>query len=309
MESYAKSKVPTPLKKRIEPLLYLLPFTIGIAIFTLYPIVNVFILSFKENYRHLTGKYSGFGFANYQAILNDPYFIQAIQITFKYVLIVIPFAVALSLIIANLLNQKTKLSGLFQTMYFLPLITSVTAVGLTWKYMFNYRSGIINFVLNLVGLDSVNWLQDPSANFWALCIYGIWSMMPFTIILLLSGLQNIDPRYYTAAKVDGASPLRIFFRITVPLLSPTIWLVVIINTISAFKVFNELFPLFQGPGIGHNLYTIVYYIYHQFRGLTPPKYGRAAAAAIVLFGLILIFTRIQFMIQRWNREIHGETSK
>lgn len=309
MNLYAKNLKNPPFKKRIEPFLYLLPFTIGVAIFTLYPIVNVFILSFKENYRHLTGKYSGFGFANYRSILKDPYFIQAIQITFKYVLIVIPFAVALSLIIANLLNQKTKLSGLFQTMYFLPLITSVTAVGLTWKYMFNYRSGIINFILNLFGLNSVNWLQDPNANFWALCIYGIWSMMPFTIILLLSGLQNIDPRYYTAAKVDGASSLRIFFRITVPLLSPTIWLVVIINTISAFKVFNELFPLFAGPGIGHNLYTLVYYIYHQFRGLTPPKYGRAAAAAIILFGLILIFTRIQFLIQRWNREIHGEKSK
>lgn len=303
------SQSSTPMvswKKKVEPFLYLLPFAFGVFVFTLYPILNVFLLSIKEGYKHLTGAYTGFGFANYAFVLKDPYFLQAIRITFQYVLVVIPIAVSLSIIFAYLLNQNIKFNGLFQTLYFLPMITSVTAVGLTWKYMFNYRNGIINFILNLVGLEGINWLQNPKANFAALCIYGIWSMMPFTIILLLSGLQNIDPRYYTAAKVDGASPLRIFFRITVPLLSPTIWLVVIINTISAFKVFNELFPLFSGPGIGHNLYTLVYYIYYQFRGLTPPKYGRAAAAAVILFLFILIFTRIQFMIRRWNSRIQGE---
>ena len=294
------------LKKKIEPFLYLLPFAVGVCIFTLYPIVNVFLLSIKENYKHLTGAYSGFGFANFAFILSDPYFLQAIRITFQYVLVVIPIAVSLSIIFASLLNQNIHFNGTFQTLYFLPMITSVTAVGLTWKYMFNYRSGIINFFLGLAGIPGVNWLQNPKANFWALCIYGVWSMLPFTIILLLSGLQNIDPGYYTAAKVDGASPIRIFFRITVPLLSPTIWLVIIINTISAFKVFNELFPLFSGPGIGHNLYTLVYYIYYQFRGLTPPKYGRAAAAAVVLFLLILIFTRIQFLIRKWNSRIQGK---
>lgn len=295
-----------PWRKRIEPFLYLLPFAIGIIVFTLYPIVNVFVLSFKENYKHLTGKFSGFGFANYTAIFDDPYFLQAIGVTFKYVFVVVPISTCLAILIANLLNQKIKFRGFFQTAYFLPMITSVTAVGLTWKYMFNYKSGVINFLLNLVGIESINWLQDPKANFAALCIYGIWSILPFTIIILLSGLQNIDPKFYTAAKVDGASPTMIFFRITVPLLSPTIWLIVIINTISTFKVFNELFPLFSGPGIGHNLYTLVYYIYHQFRGLTPPKYGRAAAAAMILFVIILGFTRIQFFIRQWGKRVHGE---
>ena len=269
-----------------KPLLYLAPFAVGVIVFSLYPIINVFVMSFKKNYKYLTGAYDGFGLDNYIYVLNSRDFRNAIGITFKYVLVAIPISMCLSIVIATLLNKNIKLRALFQTAYFLPMVTSVTAVGLTWKYMFNYKFGIIN------------WLQQPSANFWALAIYGIRSMMPFTIILLLSGLQNIDPMFYTAARVDGAKSLRIFFRITVPLLSPTIFLVLIINSISAFKVFNELFPLFSGPGVGKNLYTMVYYIYDQFRGRTPPKYGYAAAAAIILFVIIFIFTQIQQLIQK-----------
>lgn len=284
--------------RNLKPLLYLFPFLTGVAVFSLYPIVNVVIMSFKENYKYLTGKFSGYGFANYAYVLRSRDFQNAIQVTFKYVLIAIPVSMCLSIVIANLLNKKIKCRALFQTAYFLPMVTSVTAVGLTWKYMFNYKFGVINWLLNLFGIQSVNWLQNPASNFWALAIYGIWSMMPFTIILLLAGLQNIDPMFYTAARVDGAKGLRIFFRITLPLLSPTIFLVLIINSISAFKVFNELFPLFSGPGVGKNLYTMVYYIYEQFRGRTPPKYGYAAAAAVILFLIIFVFTMIQQWIQK-----------
>lgn len=284
--------------KRIEPFLYLAPFLIGIIIFTLYPIFNVFFMSFKENYKYLTGEFSGYGLNNFVQILSDPYFIQSLKNTFSYVLIVIPISTCLAIVFAVLLNQNIKLKALFQTAYFLPMVTSVTAVGMAWKFMFNYNSGLINFFLNLLGFESINWLQIASNNFAALVIFGIWNILPFTIILLLSGLQNIDPLYYTAAKVDGANTLTCFFRITLPLLAPTICMVLIVNTISTFKVFNELFPLFNGPGIAYNLFTVVYYIYYQFRGLTPPKYGLAAAAAIILFIIIFCFTMIQLYIQK-----------
>ena len=284
--------------KRIEPFLYLAPFLIGIIIFTLYPIFNVFFMSFKENYKYLTGEFSGYGLNNFVQILSGPYFIQSLKNTFSYVLIVIPISTCLAIVFAVLLNQNIKLKALFQTAYFLPMVTSVTAVGMAWKFMFNYNSGLINFFLNLLGFESINWLQIASNNFAALVIFGIWNILPFTIILLLSGLQNIDPLYYTAAKVDGANTLTCFFRITLPLLAPTICMVLIVNTISTFKVFNELFPLFNGPGIAYNLFTVVYYIYYQFRGLTPPKYGLAAAAAIILFIIIFCFTMIQLYIQK-----------
>jgi len=298
---FSKSQVDGPKptwKDYAEPLMYLAPFLFGVIIFTLYPIVNVFLMSFKENFKYLTGSFDGWGIANYQYVLNDQYFHQAMKNTFGYVLVVVPTSTALAIMIANLLNQKLKGSAIFQTAYFLPMVTSVTAVGLTWKFMFNYDYGIINFLLTAVGLDKVRWLTEVYNNFPALCIYGIWNILPFTIILLLSGLQNIDEKHYTAARVDGAKDLRIFFRITIPLLAPTIGLVLIVNSISAFKVFNELFPLFQGPGIAYNLFTVVYYIFYQFRGITPPRYARAAAGAIVLFVVILIFTAIQMLVQK-----------
>ena len=166
-----------------------------------------------------------------------------------------------------------------------------------WRWLFNYDYGIINYVLSLFDVSAINWLNDPKYSMICLCIYGIWSMLPFTIILLLSGLQNIDPQYYTAAKVDGAKSSDIFFNITVPLLAPTIGLVAIVNMISAFKVFDGLYVLFGGkPGPSYNLYTVIFYLYEQFyKNL---KVGYAAASAMVLFVIILIFTMIQNRIQR-----------
>lgn len=286
------------LKAKAEPYLYLAPFAIGVLVFTLYPILNVFLMSFKENFNYITKEFSGWGLGNYIYIFKDPYFAQAFKNTILYVFIVIPVSTCLAIVIATLLNQKIKFSGVFQTAYFVPMVTSTIAVGLAWKFMFNYRSGVINYLLNCLGFTSLNWLQVTTYNFPALCIYGIWAILPFTIILLLSGLQNIDPLYYTAAKVDGAGPLKIFFRITIPLLAPTIFLVLIINTISCFKVFNELFPLFNGPGVANNLFTVVYYIYYQFRIKMPSKYGYAAASAVILFVVIFIFTKIQRWIEK-----------
>lgn len=298
-QSPAKSKSSSleKIKVKTEWLIYLTPFLLGIIFFTLYPILNVFLTSFKENYNYITKEFTGWGLANYQYVLNDPYFINALKNTFSYVLVVIPVSTCLAILIATLLNQKIKFSALFQTAYFVPMVTSTIAVGFAWRFMFSHKYGIINYLLSLVNIEAINWLGDPANNFYALCIYGIWAILPFTIILLLSGLQNIDPMYYTAAKVDGAGPIRIFFRVTVPLLAPTIFMVVMVNTISCFKVFNELFPLFQGPGIANNLYTVVYYIYYQFRVLVPAQYGYAAAAALILFVIIFIVTMFQRYVE------------
>ena len=283
---------------RIEPFLYLLPFFLGIAVFTLYPVVNVVLMSFKEGYSHLTRNFTQWGMANYQAVLRDPKFAQAIGNTVKYVVCVVPISTCIAVVVAYLLNQKLRFSALFQTAYFLPMVTSITAVGLAWKLMYNKNFGIINYILSFFGIDKIPWLENAAWSIPALVIFGVWNILPFTIILLLSGLQNIDPQYYTAARVDGSSGLRIFFRITVPLLAPTIFLVCIVNTISCFKVFSELYPLFNGkPGPFNNLYTVVYYI--RYAMMENRKYGVAAAAAIVLFGFIFVFTMIQRVVQSW----------
>jgi len=298
-----------PFFERIKPLLYLLPFIVSVTIFTLYPIVNVIRMSFLEGYKYLSGSYSGVGFGNYQKVLSDPFFIQALSNTFRYVLLVVPISTVIAIVLANLLNQKIKFQSFFQTAYFLPMVTSSLAVGLAWRFMFNDKVGILNYVLSIFGSKGVDWLTSIQGNFFAVVVFGIWAILPNTIILLLSGLQNIDPLYYTAAKVDGAKTLRIFFRITVPLLAPTIMLVIIINTISTFKMYHELFPLFSGPGIAYNLFTVVYYIYYEFRVMSPPKYGYAAAAAVMLLITVFIFTMLQRAVQAWSRKERGEDVK
>ena len=292
--------------QRLEPMDYLLPFFMGVIAFTLFPMVRVVIMSFQERYR-LDGSFAGWGLGNYEHVLQGVpgttnYFLQGLSNTLLYVLFTVPLATALAIVIAYLLNQRLRFSALFQTGYFLPMVTSVTAVGLVWRWIFNRNFGVLNAILGWFGLAPVNWLHAASNSMTVLVIFGVWSSLPFTIILLLSGLQNIDETYYTVARVDGARAPRIFRRITVPLLAPTISLVLIINSISAFKVFTEVKVLFSGyAGPALNMYTMVYYIYdmmYEYREL-----GRAAAAAIVLFVFILAFTMMQRWIQRrWQYE-------
>lgn len=282
---------------KIEPWLFLAPFLIFILVFTLYPVINVFIISFKENYSYLKGTYKGFNFENYKYVLTDDKFRSALLNTFLYVLFVIPISTCIAILCANLLNQKLKGTAIFQTAFFMPMVTSVTAVGLVWRLMYNQQYGIINWIITKFGGPKIGWVSESKWSLMALIIFGIWNILPFTIILLLSGLQNIDEMYYTAAKVDGAKSGKIFFRITVPLLSPTIFLVAIVNTISCFKVFSELYPLFNGkPGPYNNLYTVVYYI--RYAMFERRKYGYAAAAAVVLFICIMLFTLVQLSFKK-----------
>ena len=289
------------LGSRLEPMDYLLPFFIGVALFTLYPIIRVVIMSFQERYR-LEGSFTGWGLGNYEYVIQGVpgttnYFLQGLSNTLLYVLFTVPIGTVLAIVIAYLLNQKLRFSALFQTTYFLPMVTSVTAVGLVWRWIFNRNFGVLNAILHFFGMSPVDWLHQASNSMTVMVIFGVWSSLPFTIILLLSGLQNIDDTFYTVARVDGARAFRIFRRITVPLLAPTISLVLIINSISAFKVFTDVKVLFGGyPGPVLNMYTMVYYIYdmmYEYREL-----GRAAAAAIILFVFIFFFTMLQRFIQR-----------
>ena len=282
---------------KIEPWLYLSPFLIFIIVFTLYPVINVFTISFKENYSYLRGTFKALNFENYKYVLTDDKFTSGLKNTALYVLFVVPVSTAIALFFANLLNKKVKGSAIFQTAFFLPMVTSVTAVGLIWRLMYNQQYGIINWLLSKFGIEKIGWVTESRWSLLALIIFGTWNILPFTIIILLSGMQNINETYYTVARVDGAKPMRIFFRITVPLLSPTIFLVCIVNTISCFKVFSELYPLFYGkPGPYYNLYTVVYYI--RYAMMEKRKYGYAAAAAVILFLCIFVVTLLELYLKK-----------
>lgn len=283
-----------------EPLLYLLPFLLIFSIFMIYPVVTILSSSFLENYDYLRGTYTDIGLDNFRAIFADKDFIASLKNTFFYVATVVPISTCLALLIAVLINQKIRFRSFYQFAYFLPMVTALIAVGIVWKWMYHSEYGIINYFLSCFGLRPVNWLGDPQTAPFALMIYGVWNKLPFTIILFLSGLQTIDEQYYTAARVDGAKSGKIFWRITLPMLAPTMALVIIINTINTSKVFNEVYALFGGtPGPAYSLYTVVYYIYENF--YSKWEVSIACAAAIVLFLIVFGLALLQMTIQKhWD---------
>ena len=280
-----------------EPLLYASPFLLICLSFAVWPIINVFLNSFREGYNFIKGTYKSLGFENYEKIFSDRYFVSSLKNTMLYVFITVPISTVLALLFSVLLNRKIHLHAFFQTSYFLPMVTSSIAIGLVWKYMFNSDYGIINSFLQMFGVQGPKWLRMPDDAMKALCVFGIWKSLPTSIIMLLSGLQSIDPRYYIAARMDGASSTKQFFRITLPLLSPTIALVLTTRVISASKVFNEVFVLWNSePGPARSLYTVVFYIYESF--FENWKIGLASAAAVVLFFIVFALTLVQLFVQK-----------
>ncbi len=284
-------------RESTSALLYVLPLLAGTAVFTLWPIINVVWLSFQNGYKFLTGASEGLGIEPYAKVLADPNFHTAIKVTATYTLIVVPASLVIGLFFAWLLNRPLIGRRFFQVLYFLPLVTSVIAVGFSWRWIFDYNFGILNHLLGLIGIPRIDWLGDPSWGLLALIVFGTWALLPLSTVLLLVGMQNLDPRYAQAARVDGAGPWAIFRKITLPLLAPTIALVAVLNTISSTLVFDQLFPLFNGrPGIGGSLYTVVFYIYDTF-------YNRfdvaAASSAAVMFSIVvLVLTLLQLKAQR-----------
>ena len=217
--------------------------------------------------------------------------------TFLIVGIAVPVSMVIALAIALLLNSGIKASKFFQAIYFLPYVTSVIAIGIVWSWLFHSDFGYINQFLSIFGIQPIQWLNDPNMAIWALIIFNIWSGLAFKIVIFLSGLQNIDPQYYKAAQIDGTPKWKVFTRITLPLLSPTVFFLTITSVIGSFKVYNEVFALFGGkPGPANSCMTVVYYIYDMFYGSS--QVHKAAAASIILFVIILIITGIQMLVSK-----------
>ncbi|MBE5836924.1 MULTISPECIES: carbohydrate ABC transporter permease [unclassified Butyrivibrio] len=282
-------------KKSFKGYLYLLPSIIIMICFTLYPLVRAIIMSFLGNYSIINDGYTSIGFENYQALFSDPDFGKSLMNTAIYVICVVPASIILSLLFAVLINSCKKLKALFQTIYFLPYVTSVIAIGIVWRWMFNSNYGLINYVLSIFGIEPIQWLNLPEYAMPALIIFAIWKSMAFNILIFLAGLQTIPEDLYRAARIDSTPRFRVFTRITVPSLAPMIVYSSVIGMIGAFKVYNEVFSLFQGKaGPANSAMTIVYYIYDKF--YNSYKYGVAAAGSVVLFLIILALTQIQLRV-------------
>lgn len=285
------------LKSTAKAALYLLPMLVITITFNIWPIINSFLMSLYTKYDFYTDKVSAWGFDNFVYLWNDPDFHLAVRNTLVFVVGVVPVTVILSLIIALLLNQVKIISGFFRTVYFLPFVTSTVAIAMVWNWMFHSNYGLINYFMGWFGIHPINWLTDPHYALLALIIMSIWKSLGFNIILFLVGLNNIDHGYYEAAEIDGANARQRFWNITIPMLSPITFLVSVNGIIGSFKVFDEIFALFQGtPGPGKADLTIVYYLYQKF--YTEYKYPIAAASGVVLFFLILLVTLVQLWYSR-----------
>lgn len=278
--------------------LYLLPAFAVLGVFVFYPIVKTLRMGFYESYVYLTDTGKGLGLASFAYVLKDPAFHLALRNTLIIVAVGVPITIVLALGSALFINSLRKGRGVFQTIYFLPYVTSTIAIGLVFRWLFHSDYGYINYFLSFLGVAPQKWLTAPNLTIVSVTVFTIWNGLAFKIVLFLAGLQKIDPQYYQAARIDGTPPHRVFFRITMPLLSSTFWMVVIISVIHAFKTYNEVYSLFggNGAGPGNSAITVVYYIYDMFFNRSQVHY--ASAAAIIFLVIVLALTAIQKWVSR-----------
>ena len=282
--------------------LYLLPSLILLGAFLVYPLIDVFIYSFEECYNFASQTYQGVGLYNYLYVLHDPYFLQAVENTFVLVIITVPVSTGLALLISTGLSSIKPLRNLFQTVYFLPYVTNTLAVGLVFMVLFQkteYTDGLINLVIQLFGGESIDFINGPHwAKMFVLCFYTVWVVMPFKILVLTSALASVNPDYYKAARVDGTSRRRIFFRITLPMISPMLVYLVITGFIGAFKAYSDAVALFGTDLNAAGMNTIVGYVYDMLYGDSGGYPSYASAAAIILFVIVLTITCINLLATR-----------
>ena len=289
-------------KRNAKAWLYLLPALLFLGVFMIYPLVDVVVYSLEENFNAVKEVYTGVGLENFSHVLRDPYFLQAVKNTFILVIITVPLSTGLALFISLGLSSVQPLRRLYQTVYFLPYVTNTLAVGLVFMLLFQYNDsqvGLFNLLIRAFGGSPVDFIDGP---YWAkmtvMCLYTVWVVMPFKILILTSARASGPQSYYNAAKIDGTSKWRTFTRITLPMISPMIFYLIITGFIGAFKAYSDEVALF---GVNLNeagMNTIVGYVYDMLysNGGSYPSY--ASAAALILFAIVLTITVINLMVSR-----------
>ena len=286
--------------------LYLLPAILFLGVFMVYPLIDVFIYSFEEGYNSASQTFYGVGTYNYEFVLHDPYFLQAVQNTFILVAITVPLSTILALAISLGISAIPKLKELFQTVFFLPYVTNTLAVGLVFMYLFDATDvtpGLVNVILGIFGMEPIDFIDGP---YWAkmlvLCLYTIWIVLPFKILVLTSALASVDETYYKAARVDGTSKWRIFRKVTLPMISPTMFYLIITGFIGAFKAYSDAVALFGENLNVAEMNTIVGYVYDMLYGDSGGYPSFASAAAIILFVIVLTITCINLLVSK--KKVH-----
>lgn len=290
----------------VKAWLYLLPAILFLAAFMVYPLIDVFVYSFEEGFNSASQRFFGVGLYNYSYVLHDPYFLQAVKNTFILVAVTVPVSTGLALLISVGLSSIKKLRELYQTVYFLPYVTNTLAVGLVFMILFKktpYTDGLANLVLGLFGVSPIDFIEGPyAARMFVLCFYTVWAVLPFKILILTSALAGVKKEYYQAARVDGTPRARIFWRITLPMISPILFYLVITGFIGAFKAYGDAVALFGVDLNAAGMNTIVGYVYDMLYGEGGGYPSYASAAAIILFAIVLTVTCVNLLVSR--RHVH-----
>ncbi len=288
--------------KNSKAWLYLLPAIAFLGVFMIYPLADVLVYSLEEGYNFASQSFFGTGLYNYSYVLHDPFFMQAVKNTFILVAITVPLSTGIALLISLGLNSIKKLKELFQTLYFLPYVTNTLAVGLVFMILFKktaYSDGLVNLLINFFGGSSVDFIDGPYwAKMFVLCFYTVWIVMPFKILILTGALASVKQDYYNAARIDGTSKWRIFTRITLPMISPMIFYLVITGFIGAFKAYSDAVALFGVDLNAAGMNTIVGYVYDMLYGSSGGFPSYASAAAIILFAIVMTITCINLLVSR-----------
>ena len=286
----------------VKAWLYLLPAILFLGTFMVYPLIDVFVYSFEEGFNSASQRFFGVGLYNYSYVLHDPYFLQAVKNTFILVVITVPVSTALALLISVGLSSIRKLRELYQTVYFLPYVTNTLAVGLVFMILFKktpYTDGLANLVLSFFGVSPIDFIEGPyAARMFVLCFYTVWAVLPFKILILTGALAGVKKEYYQAARVDGTPRARIFFRITLPMISPILFYLVITGFIGAFKAYADAVALFGVNLNAAGMNTIVGYVYDMLYGEGGGYPSYASAAAIILFAIVLTVTCVNLLVSR-----------
>jgi len=281
---------------------FILPTFVGLMVLNIYPIFLTLWQSF-----HRVGPFGRgnvfVGFEHYVTMANDPQVWQALRNTIIYTAVEVPFSVAIGFIFAVILNQKIPGRGVFRTIFFLPMIVAPAAVAMVWRFLYNTSFGLINYILTSIGLSPVGWITDPNIAIFSIAIVGIWSTFGYVTVLYLAGLQEIPQEYYEAADIDGASFIRKQLMITIPLVSPTTFFIVMIRVMVAMQVFDFIFIMLGrfSPVLPRTQSLV--FLFYRFSFMEHNR-GYGATIIILLLAVIMVFTAIQQIFQK--RWVHYE---
>lgn len=275
---------------------FILPTVIGLVVLNIIPLIQTIYESFFKT--GAFGKGNIFiGFDNYIRMFQDSQVWQALFNTFRYAIIEVPLSIVLSILLAVLLNRKMKLRSVYRTIYFLPMVAAPAAVAMVWRWLYNSQFGLLNYIGGLLKQDPVNWISNPKIAIIFVAIVGVWSIIGYNMVLFLSGLQEIPKDYYEAATIDGAGEIRQFFNITIPLISPTMFFVVVTRVIGALQVFDVVYMMIDKSNPALEKTQSLVYLFYKYSFLQSEK-GYGAAIVVLLLVVILLITAFQMYAQK-----------